>query len=734
MLTFANPVLLWGLALLGVPVLIHLINMMRHRRMAWAAMEFLLESQRKSRRWVTLRQILLLSLRLAAIAALVLIVARPRLPSTLGAALGTGKVHHVVLLDDSFSMTERRGDTTPFDRAVAAIDRIGRDASQQQMTATFTLLRFSRAGNDQQTARPDMVEQLVGPDFPVELEAALGNLAPTQLDSSPGEALAALERLFGPPEGEQRVVYLVSDYRTRQWQQPDELKKLLEQHNRQGSQIHLVSCAPQAEPNLTITSLAPMPGTRAAGVPWFMEVSVHNYSTETARDVAVTLEQDGQPRPGLTIDVIPPGKTETRRFAVQFATAGEHRIAARLPGDAVSADNSRFAVVDVPLSVPVLVIDGDLAQTDARFLSAALAPGGTSQTGITVRTEPPTFLANRPLDEYSAILLANFERLEPQAIQSLEHYVAAGGGVAFFLGPQSRAGFINERLYRDGEGLFPAPLDGPTELPVNTARRTPDLEVTDHPIFRVFAGERNSFLSLVNVDRYFAVSRGWEPPQDSAIRVLARLRGGAPLAIENTFGEGRVVALTTTAAPTWNNWAQNPSFVVAMLELQGYLASARGSEPPRRVGTPLVLQLDPAVYQPAVRYVLPDRDGQRVVRGDAVHRDGSLVASLPSTERSGFYEVELATLDGGVETRRFAFNVVPEEGNLAIVSSAHLAESLDGISYEYHRADAAQIGSTELAGFDLSQSLLFLLVGLLLGEQFVAYLASYHPKPKGGVR
>ena len=86
MSSFLHPALFWtlGLPTLGVvalPVLIHLINMMRHRRLEWAAMEFLLVSQKKHRTWVILKQLLLLLLRMAAVAAVVLMVAQPRLHS-----------------------------------------------------------------------------------------------------------------------------------------------------------------------------------------------------------------------------------------------------------------------------------------------------------------------------------------------------------------------------------------------------------------------------------------------------------------------------------------------------------------------------------------------------------------------------------------------------------------------------------------------------------------------------
>ena len=177
---------------------------------------------------------------------------------------------------------------------------------------------------------------------------------------------------------------------------------------------------------------------------------------------------------------------------------------------------------------------------------------------------------------------SNIDRLDAAEIAALEEFVKAGGGLGIFLGEQSRADFINEQLYRDGEGLFPLPLAGPAELVVDRLEKAPDLEVTDHPIFAVFAGERNSFLGAVTINRYFAAEKNWPPEPDSATRVIARLRNKAPLAVEQQFGEGRVVAFLTKASPletalgSWNNWGRdNPSYVVAMLELQSYLSAPR---------------------------------------------------------------------------------------------------------------------------------------------------------------
>ena len=59
--TFCIPriVLPGGAALLAVPVIIHLINRLRFRRVRFAAMEFLLKSQQRNRRRLLIEQLLL---------------------------------------------------------------------------------------------------------------------------------------------------------------------------------------------------------------------------------------------------------------------------------------------------------------------------------------------------------------------------------------------------------------------------------------------------------------------------------------------------------------------------------------------------------------------------------------------------------------------------------------------------------------------------------------------------
>lgn len=734
--TFVHPALLWGLPLVGLPVLIHLINMMRHRRVRWAAMEFLLTSQKKNRAWVLLKQLLLLLLRMAAVAAVVMVVAQPLLRSRLGGFFGGTKTHHIVLLDDSFSMSDRRADSSAFDEAKAVIERIGAEAARRLQPQTFTLLRFSQVQRPSLGTQPDLFEDRVDTDFVARLRQTLDSLEPSHTAAGPLEALDVIRQLPGSEDGENRIVYLLTDFRARQWKSPGDLKNRLAQLTSTGATLQMINCVDTARPNLAIAGLTPAAGTRAAGVPLFMEVTVKNFGTSPVRDVPVMLTTDGHPLPAVTIEVIPPRQAVTERFTVRFPTAGSHQITATLEADAVAPDNVRYSVVDFPADLPVLLIDGAPDAADARYLSAALSPGGPVVTGITPRIEGPRYLSLNPLEGFRAIYLLNVERLERSAIRALEDYLAAGGGVGVFLGERARSKFINEQLYRQGEGFFPVPLAGQAELLVDRLQRAPDLQVTDHPVFRIFSGRANSFISTVIVRRYFSVPEGWQPDPESTTRVIARLRNSAPLAVERRFGDGRVVALLTTAAPVWNNWARNnPSFAVAMLELQAFLSADPAADVSQLVGAPLELELDPVRHEPPVRFSIAGLDDLPLATVTAVRTpDGPLVATLAETPTAGVYRAELIRKDATAEVRRRAFNVDPDEGDLEAIDGPQLADRLEQLEFDYHEARLFQHAAHEPAGYNLGQAILYALILLLIGEQILAWSASYHPPARRPVR
>ncbi len=92
-----------------LPVIIHLLNRLRHRPKPWAAMRFLLSATRSSASHTKLRQFLILLCRVLAVAMLILFLARPLAGGWLGWALSPAPDAIVLLLDRSASMETQSG-------------------------------------------------------------------------------------------------------------------------------------------------------------------------------------------------------------------------------------------------------------------------------------------------------------------------------------------------------------------------------------------------------------------------------------------------------------------------------------------------------------------------------------------------------------------------------------------------------------------------------------------------
>lgn len=87
-MTFLNPLLLLGLAAAAIPLIIHLFNFRRPRRVDFSSLVFLHELKKSTMQRVRIKQWLLLALRTLAIASVALAFARPTMTGPVAGTLG----------------------------------------------------------------------------------------------------------------------------------------------------------------------------------------------------------------------------------------------------------------------------------------------------------------------------------------------------------------------------------------------------------------------------------------------------------------------------------------------------------------------------------------------------------------------------------------------------------------------------------------------------------------------
>src|SRR5208282_3391503 len=155
-MTFLQPFVLYGLPLVLLPVIIHLLNRLRHRPKPWAAVRFLVSATRSTTARSKLRQFFILACRVLAVTALLLFLARPLAGGWLGWALSSAPDAIIILLDRSASMeTQKNG----MSRRQQAIQLLTQAAGEFEETSHLVLID-SATRAPQEIARAASLAQL----------------------------------------------------------------------------------------------------------------------------------------------------------------------------------------------------------------------------------------------------------------------------------------------------------------------------------------------------------------------------------------------------------------------------------------------------------------------------------------------------------------------------------------------------------------------------------------------
>ena len=225
-MTFLQSSLLWGLPLVALPVLIHLLNRMRYRTMPWAAMMFLLTASRHSVRHARLRHFLLLLCRVLVLVVLIVALARPLVGGWAGWALQRAPDTIIIALDRSASM-EAQDAQTHTSKRVRALQRLVEAAGHFAGGTRFVLLE-NVARVPHELSSPALLPELsvtaatdAAADIPALLEAAVEYVTANQCGRTEIWLASDLQKSNWQPQAsrwaslQQRIVALPQEVRVR---------------------------------------------------------------------------------------------------------------------------------------------------------------------------------------------------------------------------------------------------------------------------------------------------------------------------------------------------------------------------------------------------------------------------------------------------------------------------------------------------------------------------------------
>jgi hypothetical protein len=638
-LFFTNPLFLWALAAAPLPLVLHLINRTRAKKVPFTALRFIEQSLAQQSIKYKLRELLLLLLRIAMLILVALLLSRPFVRSRFFTFSQKVQSTAILVLDDTLSMSYREGERTLWDRARA-----------EALKYLDTLSDGSRAAfhpmSDEAGALSGELDRV---------RQQIVDWTPSSRAASCVPAVARAAKVLDAVKTGQKEILLFTDLTRVSW---DGLAK--------GSvklppdvALYVVDVGASRDRNAAVQAIAiETTGQARVNVPLQIRATLMGGDEPSERGVDLLVGGKRVDSRRVRLDRYKPS-------TVQFSHAPE--AGGLLQGsvrfsesDALPLDDERFFSLWVRDAVrAVLAGDGkgDL------FLKQALSPDGLSKRApVWIEPAHPVELEGRDLSQTDLVILSNVRSLSAPAWQKLREFVRGGGGLLVFAGDE-----LDPAAYTPGasQGL----------LPVSVKEKRSELEKTSiepndpsHVLFAPFAGGMNGDLSVRAFRSYLVL----EPAAESSARVLARFRGSSPALVERELGSGRVLVFASSADPSWNDLPSYGAPFVPLMHLLVRHATGRTTAPvSATVGESLTFPL-PRRHGTKARVTWAGGKGEDYVL-EPDQRD--LVVERAPVKGNVVLSIDGAPVGG------FAVNVDPRESRRDRIAAADLRAGFSAGSY-----------------------------------------------------
>jgi len=566
-MSFLVPLFLAGGLLLIGPWLIHRIRRPEREERRFSSLMFLPDIKKDVIEPRKLQHILLMLLRMALLALLVLAFSRPYEPETNVVALEQPvAARHFIMLDVSYSLGE-----AGLARAVEAARAALADAPAGEAVG---LAEFA--------AEPRLLIPLsAAAGVRDRIRAALSRLS---LRFEPGDFPRALRfgeaQLLADAEPETPLyLHFISDFQRTGLPDGVAAQRISSRVRFAGHPVET-----EADANLSVDEItADFVGDRLT-----VAAKIKNWSRWEDRELNVALFIEGEQAQQRKARV-PAGNAVRVAFdAPELSLAEIKGRVEILDGDALPEDNRRRFVWRPQRKKRLWLAAAprpDKTWRAALFMDQALRGDDFPWQVETLAQEELTarLAAAQPAPEMVA--LCDLDGFSAELGAALTDFARAGGSVLIALGDGVSAAELNANLlaglgWRDAGPRFENTLP---ERFVTLSRLQ-----FEHPLFQLFKGARYNDFSQLRFRNYRVLSTAADAAEDQAPEVLARFGDGgpdgAPAIVETELGAGRIMLWAFNPDLEWTNLPQTVKFLPLVREAIVYLGGVEPPPPVLRVG------------------------------------------------------------------------------------------------------------------------------------------------------
>ena len=646
-----HPGFLAGGLLAGLPVVLHLVMRQRPQKLELPTLRFIKARQATNRRTLKLRQLLLLLLRMVAIAALAFALARPS--AKLFGFLGDreGPVTAVFVFD-----------TSP---------RMAYVAEQKSRLAAAQAFALELLNHLPEKSEIGVIETSGGaPVYEADPTIARQRIENLKLGGRGMPLSAACEgasQLLAEAKYPRRELYVFTDMSVGAWSGSRAGEWMRRAVDSGIGRVQIIDVGAEKPENFALGNIALSDQTIIGKRPLAVSCGVTGVGTAAKRLIRLMVidpqTQRLVERGRQEVDVPVDGVGEAT-FSLGGLELGVHQGEVRIDdADNLPDDNVRYFTVEVRPPEKLLVIAPNPPDRRAEYFVEAVAGRELRINGTApyeVRTIGFDLLHREELDGFGAVVLLDPPPLADAVWQQLESYARGGGGVLTFLGPAANPQAFNADLPQQ---LLPGKLGIQARYPRGDLCLAPDAD--QHPSLIDFRPVKNAVPW-----EDFPIYRYWrlEPAADTTL--VVPLNNQEPAILERSVGRGRALTMVTPVsesvdtpeADRWNLLPTGPRpwpFVVLMNGLTSYLVG-RDEALNYLAQEAATVRLDP--LKRFETYLVTRRGGDEApMRLPADLKRN--VLTVPITDRPGNYTAQAGGTDDGV-SRGFSVNLPAESDAL----------------------------------------------------------------------
>ncbi len=666
-MSFQNPLFLIAGITLGVPVLIHLFNLRKYKTVLFPHTRFLRTIQLNSRKRSELKYKALLVTRLLFLALLILAFARPFLGSEDNSV--TGKRVQFIYIDNSFSMSARKGARTMLE--------VARDAAIKQVRKAPQGSRFVLLTNDKpQSYKPEQADKVFKALQEVDFSAASATV---------GKVLSAAQTIVQQEGAVGADVFYYSDFQQHSITEVDAATT-------RNVRLYAVPVQPQSASNVFIDTAFLLSPVLQADKSNVLVVKTHAAGDKPKENPVLSLHINGQMKSAASLSYSDAEeRTDTLSFSV--SGAGWQQLSISVNDVAMRFDDTfRVAARSAP-NLSILVLNE--GQMNPYINAAFRAYNGFRINQVDGATLP----ADRR--QYNLIILNGQTSISEALGKELAKALEDGQTICYFPGSTDNVDAINEGLKSIGDIKIAG---------IDTAKQMASQLQQGSPLVRDLFEKIPDNIQLPVANWHYVLSAGISANQQS---VLA-FRNGDPLLVRYAPARGQFYMCATSADLSAGNFPGSyffTPFMYLMATQSGggsVYAVTAGSTQPIFLGLANVTERNTLHATGRGIDVVPPQKpngaGLDVVLGRVV-------------QQSGFYSLYAA----GADTTVVGVNQAKEESYTQYANQKMLEQRVKGAKINWMKLDdsGGMTGSGGVGNFPLWKVCVILAVIMLVAETYL---------------